>query len=964
MESTSILVVNLPSEELQNIVGSSGDFSGITFAWYDSSVDTVLAGPILQLKALKAHLDADAGCNSNLLHVPSVHNRSTIGPFPTDLTQLAKRITIRPPSIPVVSNVHGDIVPPGDASVFNADYFVRLCAEPGQFVKDTRQLTADTTIRAIDAWIEIGPHTNTLSMLKNTAEVPSAALFLGSLHREQEPWSTLSAALSQLFTTNAPIQWRSVFAHVPVSCISFPTYPFAKTKFWVPFEEKPPEAVATQEAEASKSFHHPRTTDFKMLGTWSRYSTRDDGNVAIFETPISELASSIRGHRVGGMPLCPASVYLELVLAGLELTRQHLSIPSSGSHVILRRIEFAKPLVYDHQIPLTVITGIKIQDGSGTFFIASRIDGSTKETVHAHGEYRIEGTSKTLTKFYRTLPVIDRHISAVAKSRNGKPPQLFSTHTIYEVIFPRVVEYAKEYHTVQSLTMDPTGMEGYASIKLPASHDRSKFVVHPIFTDTLLHVAGFMANMQGHSDDAYICAGVGSVKVIPEQVDNDASYTIYCSNGWLADQGIVLADVYAVRLSEPPVLVAQFKNIHFRKVRLGGLKRGLAHAVGKTSTQPTCLTHPTPSLRPTRRAQHTAISVPSSSPIPQNDDISTPAHVGTATPRVAAKTRYLRTAGVDSKVDLDSLSARSPKSIDISGKVEAPSSNSHQLSHSTNNVDIIAEGSSRTSSSHASPSTIAAELHSGGSSPRTFVLEEIMMEPTPFLLDGYANFKTVLAAVLGINPKDVGDDVDLKTLGLDDLTSINVLAALNDQFGLDLPPHFFNDYPTARKARAYLSSLSGQKFSELRKASVRDAATYQVTPIKSGTCHKSEFSVTISPASAARLTKALRLDITPLPLQRSDSQTLPLFLVHDGSGLINYYRGISPLGRNVWGFNNPKFITSEPWASVIEMASVYADHVSKITLGPVVLGGMYTRVDHFSPHSSTSRLVLWGSGGL
>jgi hypothetical protein len=34
-----------------------------------------------------------------------------------------------------------------------------------------------------------------------------------------------------------------------------------------------------------------------------------------------------------------------------------------------------------------------------------------------------------------------------------------------------------------------------------------------IFVDTLLHVAGFVANMQGGANDAYICSEVSAVKV-------------------------------------------------------------------------------------------------------------------------------------------------------------------------------------------------------------------------------------------------------------------------------------------------------------------------------------------------------------------------------------------------------------------------------------------------------------------
>ncbi|KXN83388.1 Conidial yellow pigment biosynthesis polyketide synthase [Leucoagaricus sp. SymC.cos] len=797
VDSTSMLAVNLPSKDIQTILDSSSEFSGITIACYNSSVDNVLAGPIPQLKALKAHLDAEVRCKNVLLTVPFGYHSSAMTPLLDDLTELSKRITISPPSIPIISNVHGTLVLPGDASVFNGNYFTRHCSEPVQFAKGIQALCANTTVPAVDAWIEIGPHTTTLPMLKAITEVPKSALLLGSLRKNQDAWLTLTTTLTQLYTTNACIQWRDVFSHVPVSCVSFVTYPFATTKFWVPFKEDAQPTTVPSTVTAPPPSTDASLTDFKLLRAWSQYPKQENGYVAIFETPISQLAGSIQGHSVGGMPLCPASVYLEQVFSGLELAHRKLSISVSGKHVVIREIKFANPLVYDEQVPRTVITNITVgANGSGSFFVASRVQGSSDESVHVRGEYKTEAISTTSTKFHRTLPVINRHIATIVQPKNGKASQLFSTRTAYEVIFPRVVDYAKEYHTMQSITVDPIGMEGYAPVRLPASYDRSKFVVHPVFTDTLLHVAGFVANMHGGVNDAYICGEVGSVKVIPEQVDNDASYAVYCSNGWLPEQGVMLAEAYAVKLSQPPVLVAHLKDMHFKKVRLNSLKKGLAMAVGKSA----------PSSRPT--------------PTPTKP---------------------------------------------------AP----------------------------------APEPQSGVSSPRTLVAEDSLPEPTPLAVDADVDIKGILAAVLDVSPKDIELDADLEELGLDSLTSIEALAVLKSEFALDLPGTFFNNYRTARKVQSYVSS--------------------QVSASKS--------------SHATRLTKALKLDTVPLPLQKSTSSTLPLFLIHDGSGLINYYNGITSLERQVWGFNNPHFASSEPWSGVPAMASAYAKCISNITKGPVILGG-------------------------
>ncbi len=83
---------------------------------------------------------------------------------------------------------------------------------------------------------------------------------------------------------------------------------------------------------------------------------------------------------------------------------------------------------------------------------------------------------------------------------------------------------------MKSVTICKDGTEGYAVVKLPKDHDRSKFVVHPVFTETTLHVAEFLAKMQGSDNDAYICSKVKSVKAVPRLTSNDATHGVFVVN--------------------------------------------------------------------------------------------------------------------------------------------------------------------------------------------------------------------------------------------------------------------------------------------------------------------------------------------------------------------------------------------------------------------------------------------------
>ncbi|KAF9452485.1 ketoacyl-synt-domain-containing protein [Macrolepiota fuliginosa MF-IS2] len=575
IDTTSMLAVHASLEVVTEAIKASPKFSELTIACYNSATDCVVAGPTLQIEAFKTRMDAGAHCKSVPLSVPFGFHSSAMEPLLEDLTAVASKIIINTPTIPVISNVFGEVVVPGDHSVFNAQYFSRHCAEPVQFHKGIRSLLSLPEFREIDAWLEIGPHATTLPMLKASTTAVKGA-FLASLRKGQPAWSTLAASGAQLYLTGIPVKWRQAFSHVNIACVELPSYPFARTRFWVPFKEPMNAATnAIQDPAAPVSL----ACEFKMLHSWAQYPSRANKNVAIFEAPINYLAGLICGHAVGGIPICPASVYFEQVLSGIELAKRHLCLKLGNSHPILRKIEFAKPLVYDASVPRTVIISVSLNDGCGVFRVASQV-GHSEESVHVHGTYGFQAVLDTTNKFNRTFPVISRQIKAVQEPRGEEFPDVFCARTMYEVIFPRVVDYSKEYHTAQTLTVEPSGMEAVANVKLPVDCDKGPYIVHPVFMDTLLHVAGFVANMQGGLNDVYICTKVGTVKVIPELVDKNASYTVYINNSWVESEGITFAESYAILDSHPQCVVAHLKGIQFRRMRLDRLKKALAHTAG------------------------------------------------------------------------------------------------------------------------------------------------------------------------------------------------------------------------------------------------------------------------------------------------------------------------------------------------------------------------------------------------
>ena len=931
MQSTGMIAVNHGSATVTAALQNSDAFADLSLSCFNSPSTCVVSGPLTQIQSFKEYLDAEVRCKNTLLSVPFGYHSPAMTPLLDDLTAVAKRITLSAPIIPVVSNVLGAVVMPGNDTVFSPEYFSRHCREPVQFDKGVRMLAANSTISPVDVWMEIGPHTSTLPMLRSNPVLSKESLFLGSLKRHQEPWATLATSLSQLYSFGANLHWREVFAHInSVSCVSLPSYPFSKDKFWIAFKEG--EIVSN----AGRVEENPQNS---MLHRWVQYPSQENGCVAVFETPISKLAKSILGHTVGGIPLCPASVYIEQVLAGIDLATQHLCMEFGDRHAILRKIQFSKPLVYDKAVNRVVITTITVTDGSGTFSVGSRVDSSSEE-IHVQGEYRLQSTSRTSNKFAYTLPVVMRHMAAVRRAANDLFPEVFSTRTVYEVIFPRVVEYAKEYHTIRCLTVDSSGMEGCADVRLPPNYDRSKFVVHPVFTDTLLHVAGFVANLKGQIDDAYICSEVGTVNIIPQLINNDSSYTVYCNSAFLPEDNVMVAEAYAVENADHGRIVAHMKGMHFRRVRLDRLRKGLGHAAGKFPPPLKSRAEPSvpssPGGRPDRDGRNSATSADLSCDISRRI-------VG-----LVLETCGLGAIDLDVQTDLVTLGIDSLMSIELSGRLEQafPNANlsAHLLTYCKSVADIIQEVSTASKYSRGSDEGTYSTHSSALSSPRTLVMDDRFSDSAFLTVNDEPDVKLVLASALGLDVCDIQDDLDLESLGLDSLTSIETLHALKTEFGLKLPENFFTSFPTIRAVQSYLSSRRSTseklKFgSDLLTNAFEDK--------------KADFS---------HLIRALQLDKCIVPIQNSKSSRLPLFLIHDGSGLVHYYDRLLQIDRPIWGINNPRFTAAEPWNSIIHMAEAYADTIARETSGPVILGGkFYIRTIVQSAHLINTG---WSFGGV
>ncbi|KAJ3514348.1 hypothetical protein NLJ89_g2425 [Agrocybe chaxingu] len=867
-KETGMVAVGLEPVRMQSILESREEFTNLSISCFNSPKDCVVSGPIAKLLALTDYFDQERLCKYTQLSVPYGFHSAAMLPVLDDLLALGKKTRTRSPLIPVISTVLGRVIRRGDTTLCVHDYFARHCIEPVRFAGGIESYLSDaTTAGKALVWLEIGPHTAVLPMLRGFPQL-SDALLLGTLRKGQDAWAPIARTLSSLYKTNSTLDWRKFFAQVgPAKCVSLPSYPFSMKSFWVQFKE---DAVG-------------RKIDFSLIRNWVQIPNDGNEGVAILETTIERLRVYIEGHRVAGIPLCPASIYLELVFSGVRLALMQLGFHDGASNISLTQINVPKPLVCvfgeeNHTGALQIVINTK----NNTFSIKSRT-ASFLEGLHAEGEYSLCTSDDTEMKFKLLLRNVVRRASAILHPGTGPTTETFYTRTAYQIIFPRVVEYSKDFQTMQSVDVLPNGLEAAASVKLNTSCNGC-FTIHPIFLDTLIHVAGFVANLRGGLDHAYICNEISSFTVLPTRIDKYAAYTIVCRIAELPNSAGIVAESWAVLEADPKILVAHVEGIRFQRVRLSGLKSSLASIAG--------------------------VSTPSS--VCQSEPDGYFSHVAPQDTKTVVLQTIASTCGVDLKrisVDqnLASLGIDPLKRLELcyglSKAFPAFGYRSEDISGCRTIGEVVNLITSNPVSEHApllAPSNMT-------STPRTLVS------------NGSPLVKRVFAQVLDVEEDAIRDDADLGSLGLDSLSSIEASHIFTNRFQINMPLNFLSPKRTIRDIETQvLSPGNSSSPSALRERFLRSVATG--TPVE-------------------RMKDALGLNTRLWSVRSADDSKTPLVLIHDGSGLAVSYQRILDLQRPVWAINNPNFSSSRPWLTILQMAEAYAAFILEKITGPVIIGG-------------------------
>ena len=587
-----MLACNLSQEKAKQMIAENPSLTQLSIACLNSSGDCVVGGPLRELAMLQDDCKSrKPAIRTKLLDVPYAFHTAAMDPILEPLRALGRSVKFGQPTIPVISNVHGRFFTEAD---FSGDYFALHARNPVRFSDGVRSLQ-ETRVLGGAMILEMGPQPSLLPMLRASL-FSGTSTYLGTLQKSQDAWKSISETLAAIFVRKtSAVKWREVFAGTSARVTTLPGHLLEGTTYRTPFREfravtqEPPKQNSSTEVGMGLGISSGyRKTEFHLL-PWVNERASSSKSL-VLETDMGVLGPWISGHDVGGTPICPASVFHELAL---EAAQTMLALPKNQV-LVVKDMTFASPLVYSlsqkketlSSTTVTVTVRVTNQDAASPvveFTVSSRSVEDFAETTHCSGSVSVQDLGVNAPCWRRDEAMVTRQsrlFSGIGKDFLST----FRTKVLYEAVFTRVVTYSPEYQSLAYLQSAESNLEGLGSFTIPSgsSSPPSGCITHPVFTDTLLHAAGFIANLAIGAKEIGICAGVEAIEIAYHDLDYSEPFQIYCS--LLEIKGAILAD--AIALNRAGKVVAVARGMEFKRLRLSAFQQVLSRRSATTPITP------------------------------------------------------------------------------------------------------------------------------------------------------------------------------------------------------------------------------------------------------------------------------------------------------------------------------------------------------------------------------------------
>jgi acyl transferase domain-containing protein len=203
------------------VIQSYGD--EVSIAAINSPKNIVISGAHRAIEAVAITLEAQ-GIETRPLTVSHAFHSPLMEPILNEFEEKASQISFQTPNMPLISNLTGQIIQPGD--IPDANYWRSHARKAVRFIDGLNTLFE----QGYELFLEIGSKP-ILSSLGKRCQQSEGAVWLSSLLPTKNDWQVLLESLSALYLRGFEIDWQELDRDR--KRLSLPTYPFQRKPYWI-----------------------------------------------------------------------------------------------------------------------------------------------------------------------------------------------------------------------------------------------------------------------------------------------------------------------------------------------------------------------------------------------------------------------------------------------------------------------------------------------------------------------------------------------------------------------------------------------------------------------------------------------------------------------------------------------------------------------------------------------------------
>ncbi|MFF7897181.1 SDR family NAD(P)-dependent oxidoreductase, partial [Streptomyces sp. NPDC007907] len=396
----------------------------------------------------------EQGRKVHQLRVSHAFHSPRMEPMLDEFRPIASRLAYGTPSIPVVSNLTGQLATPED--IGSPEYWVRHVRQAVRFADGITHLAE----QGVTSFIELGPDGTLSALAQQTLTDTEEALFTPVLRKNRPETETLTSALAQAHIQGAELDWDGVFAGHDARRVDLPTYAFQHDHYWLEM------AVPAGDV----SLLGQSATEHSLLGA---AVVMPDSDTLVLTGRISLQSHPWIGeHRVMGSALLPGTGLVELAIhAGDQVGFGHVD-----------ELMLQAPLVLPERGAVVLRVTVEVVDTLGRRPVAvfSRPEGSEAEpwTRHAAG-FLAESAPEASFDLSVWPP---------------KGAESLEVADLYENLSGTGLSYGPVFQGLRAAWRLDDAV--YAEVALPESTPTGGFGLHPALFDAALHATSLSASPQ------------------------------------------------------------------------------------------------------------------------------------------------------------------------------------------------------------------------------------------------------------------------------------------------------------------------------------------------------------------------------------------------------------------------------------------------------------------------------------